>query len=133
MKVETRLFAWLAPFFALCGVVYGVLTDWQEPVGSAGLLLVAALVAMIGGYFTLLAKRIDARPEDDPHAEIEQGAGDQGVYSPWSWWPLVVGAAAAISFLALAVGWWLLYLGAALAVIGLVGWILEFSRGQHAH
>lgn len=133
MKVETRLFTWLAPFFAICGLAYGLLTDWQEPVGSAGLLLVAALVAMIGAYFTLLTKRIDDRPEDDPHGEIEQGAGDQGVYSPWSWWPLVIAAGAAIGFLGLAVGWWLLYLSAAVAVIGLVGWVFEFSRGQHAH
>lgn len=133
MKVETRLFVLLAPFFALCGIVYGLLTDWAEPVGSAGLLLVAGLVAMIGAYFSLLTRRIDSRPEDDPLAEIEQGAGDQGVYSPWSWWPLVIASAAAIGFLGLAVGWWLLYIGAVVAVIGLVGWVFEFSRGQHAH
>ena len=133
MKVETRLFALLAPFFALCGIVYGLLTGWAEPVGSAGLLLVAALVAMIGAYFSLLTRRIDSRPEDDPLAEIEQGAGDQGVYSPWSWWPLVIASAAAIGFLGLAVGWWLLYIAAVVAVIGLVGWVFEFSRGQHAH
>jgi hypothetical protein len=33
----------------------------------------------------------------------------------------------------MAIGWWLLYVGVALGVIGLVGWIFEFSRGQHAH
>ena len=62
---------------------------------------------MIGAYFALLSRRIDERPEDDPHGEIEQGAGDQGVYSPWSWWPLVLGVAAAIVFAGLAVGFWL--------------------------
>jgi len=132
MKVETRLFMLLVPFFALSGVVYGLWSHW-EPAGSVALLLVAALVAMIGGYFALLTRRIDERPEDDPLAEIEQGSGDQGVYSPWSWWPLVTAGAAAIGFLGLAVGWWLLYVAVVLAVIGLVGWIFEFSRGQHAH
>jgi len=132
MKVETRLFMLLAPFFALCGIVYGLWSHW-EPTGSVGLLIVSALVLMIGSYFSLLTRRIDDRPEDDPLAEIEQGAGDQGVYSPWSWWPLVIAGAAALGFLGLAVGWWLLYIAVAVAVVGLVGWVFEFSRGQHAH
>jgi hypothetical protein len=132
MKVETRLFLWMAPFFTFLAVVYGFWSGW-EPVGSAALLMVALLVAMVGGYFTLLTKRIDARPEDDPLAEIEQGAGDQGVFSPWSWWPLVIAIAAAIAFVGMAVGWWLLYVATAVAVIGLCGWVFEFSRGQHAH
>jgi hypothetical protein len=132
MKVETRLFLWMAPFFSLCAVVYGFWSGW-EPVGSAALVMVALLVAMVGAYFTLLTKRIDARPEDDPLAEIEQGAGDQGVFSPWSWWPLVIAFAAAMAFLGMAVGWWLLYIAVAIGVVGLCGWVFEFSRGQHAH
>ena len=36
-------------------------------------------------------------------------------------------------FLALAVGWWILAIAAPVAVVGLVGWVFEFSRGQHAH
>src|SRR5450756_1291189 len=91
------------------------------------------LFGMIAAYLALLARRLDEQPQDDPEAEIEQGAGDQGVYSPWSWWPLVIAAAAATCFLGLAVGWWVFYVGAALGVIGLVGWVFEFSRGQHAH
>ena len=58
---------------------------------------------------------------------------DRGVFAPWSWWPLVIGAAAALAFLGLAVGWWVLYLGFVVGVIGLVGWVFEFNRGQHAH
>ena len=132
MKVETRLFLVLSPFFAFAGIVYGVWSHW-EPTGSVGLLIVSALVLMIGGYFSLLSRRIDYRPEDDPLAEIEQGAGDQGIYSPWSWWPLVIAGSAGLGFLGLAVGWWLLYIAVAVAAVGLVGWVFEFSRGQHAH
>lgn len=132
MKFEARLFLYLVPFFVVITVVYGL---WSrgEPVGTAALALVAGLVAMIGGYLALLSRRIDARPEDDPYAEVEQGAGDQGTFSPWSWWPLVLGLAAAFTFASLAIGWWLLAIGGALGVIGLVGWVYEFSRGQHAH
>jgi len=133
VKIEIKLFLFLAPFFVLVGVIYGLVTHFQEPVGYLGIPLVGALVAMVGAYLALTARRIDPRPEDDEEGEIEQGAGDQGVYSPWSWWPLVIAAAAAVAFLGLAVGWWVLYIGFILGVIGLVGWVFEFSRGQHAH
>ena len=132
MKLETKFFAYLVPFFLVVTVVYGFWSRF-EPVGTAALLLLAGTVGMIGGYLGLLSRRIDARPEDDPYGEIEQGAGDQGTYSPWSWWPLVLALAAAVTFLSLAVGWWMLGIGVVLGVIGLVGWVFEFSRGQHAH
>ena len=132
MKIEARLFLWLTPFFLVVGVIYMLLTD-GEAVGTGALLLTGGLVAMIGFYLNLVARRIDARPEDNPYGEVEHGAGEQGVYSPWSWWPLVLAAGAAISFASLAIGWWLLAIGAVVGVIGLVGWAFEFSRGQHAH
>ncbi|WP_448629261.1 cytochrome c oxidase subunit 4 [Cellulomonas soli] len=132
MKLETKLFAYGVLFFVPIGLLYGVWSD-GEPVGTVGIPLIGGLVGMIGAYFGLLSRRIDPRPEDDEHGEIEQGAGDQGVFSPWSWWPLVIALASAIVFTGLAVGWWLSGIGVALGVIGLVGWVFEFSRGQHAH
>ncbi|MFP3712534.1 cytochrome c oxidase subunit 4 [Puerhibacterium sp. TATVAM-FAB25] len=133
MKIEIKLFLWLTPFFLLVGVIYGLLTEWQEPVGFLGIPLVGGLMAMVGAYLALTARRIDPRPEDDEAGDIEDGAGDQGVYAPWSWWPLMVGLAAATGFLGLAVGWWVVYIGFMIGVIALVGWVFEFSRGQHAH
>jgi hypothetical protein len=133
VKIEIKLFLWLTPFFLLVGVVYGFLTEWQEPVGFLGIPLVGGLMAMVGAYLALTARRIDPRPEDDEDGDIEDGAGDQGVYAPWSWWPLVLGLAAATAFLGMAVGWWVLYIAFMIGVIALVGWVFEFSRGQHAH
>ncbi|WP_024288037.1 cytochrome c oxidase subunit 4 [Cellulomonas sp. KRMCY2] len=132
MKIESRLFLFLAPFFLVIGIVYA-LWSGGEAVGTGALLLTAGLVGMIGFYLSMVARRIDARPEDDQLGEIEHGAGEQGVYSPWSWWPLILAAGAAISFASLAIGWWLLAIGAVVGVIGLIGWAFEFSRGQHAH
>ncbi len=132
MKVEPYLFLGGILFFIPVGLIYAW---WSggEPVGTVGIPLVGGLVGMIGGYLLLLSRRIDARPEDDPEALIAEGAGDQGVFSPWSWWPITIAAAGAIVFLGMAVGWWLLVIGVALGVVGLVGWVFEFSRGQHAH
>lgn len=132
MKLESRLFLWLTPFFVGVSVWYGWWSGF-EPVGTLGILLLGGLVGMIGAYLGLVSRRIDARPEDDAYGEIEQGAGEQGVFSPGSWWPLACGAAAAVVFLGLAVGWWLAGIGIVLGLMALVGWVFEFSRGQHAH
>jgi uncharacterized membrane protein len=132
MKIESRLFTFLTPFFLLVAIVYGLWSGW-EPVGSVTLFLTTALVVMIGWYLTTTARRMDVRPEDDPYGEIEQSAGDQGVYAPWSWWPLAIASGAAICFLGLAIGWWLVGVGAILSLVALVGWVFEFSLGQHAH
>src|SRR3712207_3082579 len=132
MRTESKTFLYLVPWFLLIDVIYALWSGF-EPVGSLGILLLAGMALMIGGYFVVLRRRIDARPEDNPDGLVEQGAGDQGVFSPWSWWPLAIGAAAATVFLGLAVGWWLVYVGSALGMVALVGLIFEFSRGQHAH
>lgn len=132
MKVEARLFLAGVLFFVPIALVYWFWSG-HEPVGTVGLALTGALVGMIGGYFALLGRRIDARPEDDPRGDIVEGAGEQGVFSPWSWWPLVLAASAAIVFFGLAVAFWLIPVGVVAGAVGLVGFNLEYSRGPHAH
>ena len=133
MKVETWLFGAGVLFFAPVGIVYGVLTSWQEPVGPVALLLTGGLAVLIGLYLFLTSRRIDPRPEDDPTAPIEAAAGEYGFFSPHSWWPLPLAAAAATMFLGLAVGWWLVWIGAGFGALALVGWVFEYWRGAHAH
>jgi hypothetical protein len=133
MKVESLIFLGMAPFFAAVGTVYGFLVGWHEHVGYLALYLTAGLAAMIGAYLSFTGKRVGPRPEDRLDAEIHEGSGEQGHFSPWSWWPLAVGIAAATGFLGLAAGWWILYIGAGFAVIALIGWVYEYSRGEHAH
>lgn len=64
---------------------------------------------------------------------ISEQAGDQGLYAPWSWWPLVLAFGCALAFVAMAVGWWVMVPAAIVAVIGLVGWVFEFSTGRFSH
>lgn len=132
LMVETMLFAALVPFFVLVGVVYLILTDF-EPVGSVALLLLAGLAGLVAFYLWATGNRIDARPEDDPLGRVEDAAGEVGEFSPHSWWPLVLAFAVAIIFFGVAVGWWICFVGAGVGVVGLVGLLFEFSRGQHAH
>jgi hypothetical protein len=133
VKVEAWFFAGFGPLFIVFAIVYGQVTAWDEPVGAAGLFLVALMVLMIGSYLFYTARSIDARPEDDPFGEIAEGAGELGEFAPYSWWPLAAAAGAAVLFAGLAVGWWLVFIGAALSGLGLIGWVFEFYRGEHAH
>jgi len=133
VKIETTLFASGAFFFAPLAVVYGIVTNWHEPVGASALFLTAGLALLIGLYFWITSRRIDPRPEDDANAEISDGAGEQGVFAPYSWWPLPLGFAAALVFAGLAAGWWLVGIGVVVGAVALVGWVYEFYRGEHAH
>ena len=132
MKVEFKLFVVIGVFFTVVGMLYGVVTKWNEPVGPFGLLLCAGLAALIGFYLWETGRKLDPRPEDDPLAPISAAEGDYGFFSPHSWWPLALGASAAVIFLGLAVGWWLVMIGAPLAVLAIVGWTFEYFRGENA-
>ncbi len=132
MRLEANIFLIPGAFFVLVAVVYGILTDFNELVGFPALLLTAGLAFMVGIYFKMLQKRHGLRAEDRD-AEIEEDAGDQGLYAPWSWWPLTLAAGAALAFIALAVGWWIMVPAAIVSLIGLTGWVMEYSRGRFAH
>lgn len=132
MKIETTVFGLGVFFFTPLAVIYGLLSGW-EAVGSVGLFLLAGLSGLVAGYLWITSRRIDLRPEDDPQGEIAEGAGEQGTFSPHSWWPLAVGLAGAVTFAGLAIGWWMVGLGMAISVIAIVGWVYEYYRGAHAH
>ncbi len=133
MKTEINLFAVIAVFFVIVGVVYGLVTDWTEPVGPVALLLCAGLGIMIAFYLWMTGRNLPARPDDNPDGEIADQAGDYGAFAPYSWWPLWLSLAGAVCFLGVAVGFWIFALGAFFGVIALIGWVFEFYRGEHAH
>ncbi len=132
LRVEMWTFLAGVVFFLIVALIYGVWSSW-EPVGTVALLLLTGLYGLSGAYLAILARRVDPRPEDNPVSDVEDHAGEIGVFSPHSWWPLVLGIAAALAFAGIAVGWWMFGLGLVVAAIGLAGQTFEFSRGPHAH
>ncbi|MFL6179760.1 MAG: cytochrome c oxidase subunit 4 [Actinomycetes bacterium] len=131
MRVTGRLFAVLAAFFALVGAVYWWLA--KEPAGTAALVFTGALGFLIAFYLLFTAKRLDPLPEDDNEGDIVESAGVQGFYSPHSWWPLPVGAGAAIVGLGLVfLMWWLIILGAIVTIAGVTGILFEYYAGEFA-
>lgn len=130
MRFESRLFQFGSIPFLITFFAYGFLTQWKEFVGAVCLLLLAIMTAMVGFYLWNTARKLDARPEDDPRGEISDAEGDYGFFSPRSWWPLPLAASALLCFLGLAVGWWVFLVGFIFAVISLLGWSFEYFRGD---
>lgn len=131
MKVEARLFDVTTAFFLLAAIVYGV---WaREPVGTVGLILTGGLSLIIGSYFHFVARRVEQRPEDNPDAEISDGAGEVGFFSAGSYWPVAIAASAAVAAVSLAF-WqlWLLVLGLIMVLLAVGGLIFEYHTRPDA-
>jgi hypothetical protein len=124
MKVEGYLFAFIAVFLAACDVVYWLAS--HDPTGTTALALGTGLGALTGTYLLFTASRMEPRPEDRDDADISDGAGELGFFSPYSWAPLWCGLAAATCFLGLVFGWWLFFLGAAFAVPAVGSMVFEY-------
>lgn len=133
MRENSILFWGLFVFLVPVSIVYGYMTNFEEWVGFPALLLTALMSAFLGFFFGFTNKKHPNQPSDNLDGEIADAAGDYGFYSPWSWWPLLLGVAATIGVVALAIGWWLLMLAVPVALVALVGWVYEYNRGSHAH
>jgi hypothetical protein len=131
MKFGYRLFLFLFAFYALLAVVY-----WQmanEPVGITALALSAGLALIIGYYFWFINRRTGGvLPEDNLKAEISDGAGELGFFSPGSWWPLPVAVAATGAGLGLIIGWWLTLIAVGALIISVLGFVLEYERPSNS-
>lgn len=134
MKLSIKLFLILGVFCFLAAAVYGSLTRFEELVGFPGLLGVGGMSFMLAVYLWLVDRNTGGvLPEDKLDGEIVESAGEYGHFSPWSWWPLLLGVGCALAFLSLATDWWILMLAGPVAMLALVGLIFEHSRGEHAH
>lgn len=134
MKLSIKVFVLLGAFFLLVAIVYGFLTRFEELVGFPALLAVTAMSFMLAAYLWLVHRNTNGvLPEDKLDGEIIESAGEFGHFSPWSWWPLLLGTGATLGVLGLAIDWWIFMLALPIAAFALVGLIFEYSRGDHAH
>jgi hypothetical protein len=138
MRIESRIFNGLAAFFLLAATVYGVWTYYSGPdglewIGVVALVLSAGLCGMAGSYFSFVARRIDLRPEDRTNAEVSDGAGDLGFFSPGSYWPLALALSAAVAGLGVVLWqYWVIVPGAVLILLSTGGLLFEYYTGSRA-
>ena len=138
MKFNANLMWLLTVFYVVAAAGYMIwyANSYQggfEPIGSAAISMLAIMCAFLAFYLQMTAKRQGAVPEDRLDAEVEDADFEVGYFSPWSSCTLLLGLFAAICFAALAVGWWLFFIGFPLAMVALIGFVFERSRGLNAH
>lgn len=147
MRANSILFLILAAFFWLADAAYIVwsinspvlVANGQTPgvewVGTVAIGLSGVLAAFLAFFFgrTHAAQGGGELPEDMLEAEIDDGDAEQGFFSPWSWWPVMLAGSATIIILGLAIGFWIAFIGFALLAVSMVGWQYEYYRGRFAH
>lgn len=137
MRANSGMFWILGVFFALSMIAY---TIWNiivygqpEYVGTVALTLCAVLAFFLAFYIHRSWKSQGGElPEDSLYANIDDGDPEVGHFSPWSWWPLLLGAGCATVFLGIAIGFWISAIGLAFTIICLFGWVYEYYRGYFA-
>jgi hypothetical protein len=135
MKAEWRLFAVLGAFVFVAAAVYAWWTGHDsahiEWIGFIALILSGLLLTMITSAIWLISNRIEPRPEDRADAEIADGAGELGFFSPGSYWPFGLGLCAMTASLGLAFQqWWLVGVGIIAILFSTCGLLFEYYTGS---
>ncbi|MGH3660335.1 MAG: cytochrome c oxidase subunit 4 [Micromonosporaceae bacterium] len=134
MRTEGRIFNGVALFLFVSAAAYAWWTDYElgqvEVIGTVALILSGMLLGMCGLYFGFVSRRIEPRPEDRADADISEGAGEIGFFSPGSYWPFGLALAATSTGLGL-VFWmpWLIATGIAALLFGTGGLLFEYYTG----
>ena len=123
MKVESFVFNVFTSFLGVTAVVYWFTS--KDPTGTAALAISAGLGALIGGYLLVTSRRIEPRPSDLADAEIADGAGEVGHFSPGSYWPFFISASLAVALVGAIVGIWLALLGVVAVIATVMGLLFE--------
>jgi hypothetical protein len=126
MKASYRLFIGLSLFYAVMAVIYYAVGG--EAVGITCISLSSGLAGIVGFYIWFNNKRMGMLPQDSQSAEIADGAGELGFYSPHSWWPLPVALSACAAGLGLLLGWWLTLIAVGALFISIFGFVLEYEK-----
>jgi Cytochrome c oxidase subunit IV len=139
MHIEARLFEFIAAFFIFVAVLYAVLTaiyatGGVEWAGTTALVLTGGLAFITATFFRFVARRLDTRPEDYEGAEISDGAGELGFFSPHSWWPIMVALSGSVAAVGIAF-WltWLIAAGVAFILASVAGLVFEYYVGPEKH
>ena len=137
MKINARIFLILTVFYIVdtAGyVIWSFAVNGQlEVIGTAAIAMLVFLSGFIAFYLYRTDKAQGSAPEDQLEAKIEDGDAEIGFFAPWSWWPFLLGLFGAMAFASLAIGWWLFFIAVPLALVAVIGFVFERSRGLFAH
>jgi hypothetical protein len=127
VKVYALFLAGLGIFFAVIGLIY-----WFTSYDDGGFLMLigSALLGLFpGSYYLWWSYKMKPQADDDPSAEIDEGAGTIDSFPGSSIWPFVLGMGALLTTLTFVFGLWMAPLAAALLLSGAIGGTMESRRG----
>ncbi|MDO4911848.1 MAG: cytochrome c oxidase subunit 4 [Corynebacterium sp.] len=143
MRSSAKIFYGITVFYVVAGVLYMWITAHSsdagnikglEWFGAVAMVFSALLTLMLGAYFHFTERRMDVLPHDWEEAEIEDGAGMLGFFSPSSIWPAVMTLAVAIlAFGIVYMAYWLLLLGAVVLIWSTVMLNLQYGVPKEKH
>lgn len=129
MKESARLFLFLTAFDGAAAVLYAAVNGDQA--GITMLFLAAGLHGIIGGYLFALSRRHGTAPEDRPDADVSDGAGTVGFFSPGSVWPFAVGLSASVALVGMVYTVQAALAGGVLLTTSIMGMVSEYWRHPH--
>lgn len=128
MRTNAWLFSIVAGFFFVVTIVYWYTS--YDPMGTTALAFSFGLNFLIAFYLGYSGRRLPLQLEDTEDAEIEQGAGEVGFFSPHSIWPFWMGLGAAVTVLGIVFGWWLFLIGVGVLGGATLGLLFQYQVGQ---
>jgi membrane glycosyltransferase len=127
MKVNAFFLIGIGVFFSIIGIVY-----WFTSYEDAGFLMLigSALLGLLpGAYYLWWSYNMRPQADDDPDADIAEGAGSIDSFPGSSIWPFVLGMGAMFAALTFVFGLWLAPIAAGLILAAAVGVTVESRRG----
>jgi len=132
LGVEGVIFLGLTGFFFAAAIIYGIWS--KEVVGTVALILTGGLTLIVGTFLWFTGRRLEGPRPEDHDADIAEGAGDLGFFSPGSYWPVTLAASAAL--LAVATAFlliWLMIIATGFLMMSVCGLLFEYHRAPAAH
>ena len=127
MRVNGLFLAGIGVFFGIIGVVYWF-TAYED--GGFAMLIGSALLGILpGSYYLWWSTHMKDQPDDDPDAEMSQGAGAIDAFPSSSIWPFILGLGALFTVLTFIFGLWLAPIGGILILSAAIGGTVESRRG----
>lgn len=150
MRASAKIMYSIAAFLVIVSVLYFLGTMYIQDsgnlyresggsynfewAGGVSLFLSGILALMLGGYLHFTERRIDILPEDWEEAEIVDGAGTLGFFSPSSIWPAAMaGSVAVLGFGIIFMHYWLIAFGAVLLIYTTVMLNMQYGLPKEKH
>lgn len=128
MNVGGKLFGLGTLTYLFLGAVYWFMSG--DVIGTSLLALTGGLAFLIAFYVLFTDRRVGQLPEDNEYALISDADSDYGFFSPYSWWPFVIGASVFVFVLGFVFATWMMVLGVFVILFAVNGLIFEYYRGE---